>query len=119
MLRNLRKLSEGKLIIRLSNEDKVQVEQIGVISLYLSIGYCLKLKNVIFVLSVRRNLVSTTCLDQNGYFCYFENKIFKLFHDSSVVGTSTLIDGLYRIDLDFDFDKTINIIVGNKMKKNY
>ena len=105
--------------MRLGNGDKVQVEQIGVISLHLSTGYCLELKNVIFVPSMRRNLVSVTCLDQDGYFCYFGNKSFQLLHDSSVVGTGTLSGGLYKIDIDFDFEKTINTIVGNKKEKNY
>ena len=88
-LRNLRRSSEGELIVRLGNGDKVQVEQIGVISLCLSTGYCLELKNVVFIHFMRRNLVFVTCLDQDGYFCYFRNKSFQLLDDSSVVGTST------------------------------
>ena len=56
-------------------------------------------------------MVSITYLDQDGYSCYLGNKSFKLFHDSSVIGTGTLSDGLYKIDLDFDFEKLINTIV--------
>ena len=38
-------------------------------------------------------------------------------HDSSIVGTGTLSGGLYKIDIDFNFEKTINTIVGNKRKR--
>ena len=52
-----------------------------------------------------------------GYSCYFGNKSFKLFYDFSTVGTNTLSGGLYKIDLDFDFENSINIIVGNERKR--
>ena len=83
----------------LDNGDKVQVEQIEVISLYLSNGHILELKNVIFVSSMKRNLISIVCLDQDWYFCYFGNNDFKLFYDSSIVEIGTLSDGLYKINL--------------------
>ena len=96
-LRNLKRLSEGEMVVRLENRDKVQVEQIRVISLYLFTTHFLKLKNVIFLPFMKRNLISIVYLDQKGYSCHFGNNKFKLFYDSYIVGTSTLSDGLYKI----------------------
>ena len=50
-------------MVRLGNRDKRQAEQLGVISLHLSTGYCLELKIFIFIPFMRRNLVSVTSLD--------------------------------------------------------
>ena len=116
-LRNLRRPSEGETTLRLGNGDKVQVEHIGVISLLLSTSHVLELKNVVFVPLMRRNLISITCLDQDGYSCFFGNNNFKLYYDSSVIGIGTFCVGLYKIDLDHVFENFINTIVGNKRKR--
>ena len=48
-------------------ESRVKVELIGVISLTLESGYELVLENALFVLSMRRNLISVSILDKAGY----------------------------------------------------
>ena len=70
-LKNLRKPNEAKLIIKLWNGDKVHVEQIGAISLVLSSSHVLNLKDVVYVLSMRRNLILVVSLDHNGYYYNF------------------------------------------------
>ena len=59
--------------IRLRNRDRVQVDQIEAISLILSFGHVLNLKDVVYVPSMRRNLISVVALDHDGYFCHFGN----------------------------------------------
>ena len=57
-LKNLRKLSDENFIINFGNDDKVQVEHIGVISLFLSFDHALKLKKkFIYVTFTRCNLI--------------------------------------------------------------
>ena len=66
-LRNLRKPSIGELIIQFGNNDKVEVEHIGDISLGLSTRHTLELKNVVYVPSIWRNLISIAALDFDRY----------------------------------------------------
>ena len=73
-LKNLRKSSDAKLIIKLGNGDRVQVDQIGAILLVLSFGQVLNLKMVVYVPSMRKNLISVVALDHDRYFCHFGNK---------------------------------------------
>ena len=48
---------------------------------------------------------------------FFLNSNFNLYYDSFVVGISTLSDNLYKIDLNYGFENSLNIVVGNKKKK--
>ena len=59
----MRKPSDGELIIQLGNGDKVEVKHVRDITLGLSIGHTLELKNVIYVPFIRRNLILVTTLD--------------------------------------------------------
>ena len=116
-LRNLRKPSDGELIIRLGNGDKVEVQHVGDISLGLSTGHTLELRNVVYVPSMRRNLISVTALDFDGYYCFFGNRKFELFYNSCMVGSGMLSDGLYKIDLDPNFANSINTVIGKKRSR--
>ena len=113
-LKNLRKPSDAELIIRLGNGDRVQVEQIGAISLVLSSGHILNLKDVVFVPSMRRNLISVVALDCDGYFCNFGNGKLQLLYDACIVGSGSLCDGLYKIDLHPTFINSINAVTSKK-----
>ena len=105
------------MTLKLDNGNKVHVEHIGVISLFLLISCIIKLKNVVFVLSMRRISISITCLDQHGHSCFFSNNNFKLYYDSFIIRIGTLSDGLYKIDLDHIIENSMNTIVGNERKR--
>ena len=77
-LKNLRKLSDGELIIQLGNGDKVKVEHIGDISIGLSIGHILQLRNIVYIPSMMRNLILVIALDFDGYSYSFGNRKFEL-----------------------------------------
>ena len=113
----MRKPSDDELIIRLENGDRVKVEHIGDISLRLSTGHSLELKNIVYIPSMRRNFISVATLDFDRYSYSFGNRNFKLSYDSCVVGFGALSDGLYKIDLDPNFANSINTVIGKKMDR--
>ena len=113
-LKNLRKPSDTEMIIRLGNGDRVQVEQVGVVSLVLFSSQILKLKDIVYVPSMRRNLISVVALDHDGYFCNFGNGKLQLLYDSCVIGYGFLCDGLYKIDLDLKYTNSINAVTCKK-----
>ena len=105
------------MVLKIGNNGKVRVEHIRVIFLFLFTSHVLELKKIVFVPSMRRNLISMTCLDQDGYSCLFGNNNFKLYYDSSIARIITLNGGLNKIDSNHVFENSINIIVGNKRKR--
>ena len=105
-MKNLRKQREGKTTVHLGNEDKAQVE-IGLL-----IEHILVLKNIIYVSSIRRNLILAVVLDFVKYSCYFGNK--SLIYKSNVVGIGILS---YEIELNPNFVKSINIVIGKKRNR--
>ena len=47
---------------------------------------------------------------------FFGNNNFKLYYGFFIVRTGTFSGGLYKIDLDYVFENSINTIIGNKRK---
>ena len=77
----------------------------------------LELRNVVYVPSMRRNLILVSTWAFDGYSYSFGNRKFELFYNSCVVGSSALFDGLYKVDLDYSFANSINIAIGKKRSK--
>ena len=62
-----------ELMVNMKNGIKDKVEHVGLLRLPLASRYILDLKDVVFVSSVRRNLISIFVLDKCGYSFLFEN----------------------------------------------
>ena len=65
-------LRKGERKIRVANG--VEVEAVGVFTLLLHTGFELQLNNVLYKPSMKRNLVSISCLDDDDFGCNFRNK---------------------------------------------
>uniref|UniRef100_A0A2N9I4J9 Integrase catalytic domain-containing protein n=1 Tax=Fagus sylvatica TaxID=28930 RepID=A0A2N9I4J9_FAGSY len=78
-----RRPSEDEKYLYVGNGVQVEIELIGVVSLKLESGYELVLENILYVPSMRRNLISISALDQAGYAFDIKNGIFKVFFDSN------------------------------------
>ena len=113
-MRNPRKPSDRELIIWLGNNDKVKAKHIGDISLDLSTRHILEFRNVVYVCSMKRNLILVTTLDFNRYFCFLIIKSLNYFIIHFLVGSSVLSNRLYKIDLNHNFTNSINIVIGKK-----
>jgi hypothetical protein len=62
-----RTLRRGERSIRVTNGVKAEVEAIRELPLELNNSFILHLHNVLYILSLSRNLISVSCLDDDGY----------------------------------------------------
>jgi hypothetical protein len=69
-----RTLRRGERSIRVANDVEAEVEAIGELPLELNNDFILRLHNVLYVPSLSRNLISVSCLDDDGYDCQFGNR---------------------------------------------
>ncbi|TXG49740.1 hypothetical protein EZV62_025615 [Acer yangbiense] len=122
--RSKRKPSDKEAVVFMGNGEKVFVEFMGVVRLPLTSGKFLDLADVAFVPSLRRNLISISKLDVNGYSFEFINKGFVLYHRSLLIGSGCLCDGLYKLNLHSDFlvenshsTIVVNSTIGSKRQR--
>jgi hypothetical protein len=69
-----RTLPKGERTIRVANGKKANVEAIGVLPLEISNDFTLYLYDILYVPSMRRNLISVSCLDDAEFDCLFLQK---------------------------------------------
>ena len=81
-----------------------RVEGVGTFRLILKTGYVLDLNNVFYVPSFSRNLISISKLVIVGYGFLFENSILSIFKNKVHIGGGTLVDSLFKIDIDPSFE---------------
>ena len=81
----------------MGDTSHVVVVTVGVITLHFEGGKVLILDDCLYVLDVRRNLVSVFCLSCNGYSSVFnKNSIFIKFNDD-IICCGMLHDNLYLL----------------------
>ncbi|XP_022859062.1 uncharacterized protein LOC111379859 isoform X1 [Olea europaea var. sylvestris] len=98
-LKNCRRPIDTESVVNMGNGMKVKVEHIGTVRLILGSKHILNLSDTAFIPSIRRNLISVSILDICGYVFHFGNGNATIYYNSVVVGTATLYDGLYIINL--------------------
>ena len=91
--------TNGERYIYVGNGNKATVKAIGLFRLQLDYGCTLDLEETFVVPLFRQNLISISCLDKYGYFCSFENGMVSLYLNSSVIGTGSLKDKLYKLNI--------------------
>jgi hypothetical protein len=69
-----RTLPRGERTIRVANGEEVKVEAIEELPLEINNGFTLYLHDIFYVPSMRRNLISVSCLDDDGFDCLFDKK---------------------------------------------
>jgi len=74
-----------------------QVKAIGNLCLSLDNGFILYLRDVLFVPSLRRNLISVSCLDDYNIHCYFGNHRCLIRFENKDVGLTIRRDMLYLL----------------------
>jgi len=80
---------------------KKELEDIGTFRIRLKIEFCLDLFEtfVILSLSFRQNLIFITSFDKFGFSYSFGNNKLSLYQNSNIVGSNSLIDNLYLLDV--------------------
>ncbi|MBE2321140.1 DDE-type integrase/transposase/recombinase, partial [Solirubrobacter sp. CPCC 204708] len=92
-----RQLSDGEIYLHMGNATRVAAVAVG--NIYLNFGRdrFLILKDCLYVPSIRRNLISVSCLVKDGYSIYFDNLVTIKFNKSFICSGS-LVDDLYIIN---------------------
>lgn len=91
---SLRKPSKAESIVIVGDGARVVIEEIRVVSLDLPSKHTLLLKDVVYVPSMRRNLISLLALDSYGYTFIIGNGKFVMHFNSIIFGLAVLCDGL-------------------------
>jgi len=110
----MRKPSDVESKIIMGDGARALLEDIGVVSLNLPSGHVLLLKDVVYVPSMRRNLISVSILDKCGYTFEFGNSKLVVYPNSIIVGSGVLYDGLYMLNLN---DMSVNSVIGHKRSR--
>jgi hypothetical protein len=101
-----RTMPRGERTIRVANGEEVKVESIGELPLAISNDFTLYLHDVLYVPSMRRNLIYVSYLDGDGFECLFGKKQCLITFNHEVVGRVLRHDKLYLLSIK-DF---INIV---------
>jgi hypothetical protein len=72
--------------IKVANGVQADVEAVGDVSLELADGFILLLRDVLFVPSLKRNLISVSCLDNDGFDCHFGNGKCEISYNNERIG---------------------------------
>jgi hypothetical protein len=85
--------------IEVANGVQAKVEAIGDVSLELVDGFILLLRDVFYVPSLNRNLISISHLDKDGFECHFGHDKCAIWCNNACVGIAYLHDELYLLSL--------------------
>jgi hypothetical protein len=95
---------------------EAKVEAVGTLPLLLHGGFTLNLNNVLYVPSLRRELISIASLEDDGYECLFANNKCTIKFDDVIIGLAPWRDMLYMLPLN-DFPKMNVCDVTNKQRR--
>jgi len=101
--------NDDERFIFVGDGKKVVVEAIGTFRLQLKTGFYLDLFETFVVLSFRRILISISNLDKFGFSCSLGNNKVSLYQNSKMVGSGSLIDNLYMLDVVSSYNEILQI----------
>jgi hypothetical protein len=101
-----RTLPKGERTIRVTNGVEADVEAIGELPLEISIDFTLYLHDVLYVPSMRRNLIFVSCLDDDVFDCLFGKKQCLIKYNDEIASHAFRHDKLYLLSLK----DSINVI---------
>jgi hypothetical protein len=108
-------LPRGERTIRIANGEEVKVEAIGELPLEISNDFTLYLHDVLYVPSMRMNLIYVSCLDDDGFDCLFGKKQCLITFNDEVVGYAFRHDKLYLLFIK----DSINVISSKNNVNDY
>jgi hypothetical protein len=85
--------------IEVANGVQGDIEAVGDISLELADGFMILLRDVLFVPSLHRNLISVSYLDKDSYECYFAHGKCVIWFKDACVSVALLHNELYLLSL--------------------
>ncbi|KAK1699466.1 hypothetical protein QYE76_016163 [Lolium multiflorum] len=96
----VKKKKEDEVTMRVGNGSKVNVIAVGTLPLHLPSGLVLSLNNCYYVPALSMNIISGSCLMQDGYSFKSENNGCSIFMNNIFYGRAPQKNGLFLLDLD-------------------
>jgi hypothetical protein len=116
-----RSIQRGERSIRVANDVEAEVEPIGELPLELNNIFILRLHNVLYAPSLSRNLISVSCLHDDGYDCQFGNRQCLILFDNKVMPLAFRQDKLYMLSIHENVNVVCNdenIVCKNKVSSS-
>jgi hypothetical protein len=100
--------------------DGVQtdVDAVGDLSLELVDGFVLLLRDVLYVPTLQRNLISVSCLDNDGYDYHFRNGKCKIMFNNACIGLAFQQGELYLLSLRENMNSVCDVNENVSSSKN-
>ena len=92
-----------KQYMYMGDGTRVQVDFLGVVRLQLCTGDFLELRDMAYIPSIKRNLISVPILNRLRYSFLFGTGKVKLYRNSLLIGTGVLCGSLHILELCFTF----------------
>ena len=114
---SIQPISGTEKYLFMGNRMKARIEGIGTYRLILDTGCHLDLEKCLFVPDCARNLVSVGKLDDDGFIFNVGNGVFSLYRHKYFYGYGTLMNDLYRFNVDVKYTESLFHVahsIGNK-----
>src|SRR5215216_656043 len=108
-LRNRRRLARDEATMRVGNGSRVDVMAVGTLSLVLPSGLVLNLNKCYYVPALSMNIISGSCLLQDGYSFKSENNGCSIYMSNIFYGHAPIVNGLFLLNLERDETHIHNI----------
>src|SRR3954471_21361798 len=108
-LRNRRRLASDEVTMRVGNGSKVDVMAVGTLSLFLPSGLILNLNKCYYVPALSMNIISGSCLLQDGYSFKLENNGCSIYMSNIFYDHAPAVNGLFLLNLERDETHIHNI----------
>jgi hypothetical protein len=112
--RTRRTLQRGERRLRVANDVEAKVEAIGELLLELHNSFILHLHNVLYVPSLRRNLISVSCLADDGFDCHFGKEQCLIKSNDKCVGLAFRQDKLYMLSMH----ENVNVVCNEEKNES-
>lgn len=102
----------------MGNRMKARIVGIGTYRLIFDTGCFIDLENCLFVPECARNLISVSRLDDLGFDFKIGHGVFSLYRKDYFYGNGTLVDSLYRFNLDKSFSESLFNVENQGIKRS-
>ncbi|CAL8990780.1 unnamed protein product, partial [Prunus brigantina] len=91
---------QGFIRRRLPGKDevKVKVDNIGVVRIELDSSFVFHLEDVVYVPSMRKNLISVTRFVKSKFTLNFDDFGCSVFRNKSLIVKASIVDGMFRLN---------------------
>jgi hypothetical protein len=99
-LQKVRRLARNEVEMRVGNGMRIAAHSVGVMTLRLPSGFILELNNCYFVPALCKNIISRSCLLQDGYSFKSVNNGCSISMRNIFYGFAPVVGGLFIMDLE-------------------